>query len=195
MSDAWRAQDASAGVFVPGRYGWAGGPGVHVVRRLQLGLATIIAAKGRNMDLSAALKDAAGVAPPTSPRAATGKASLVWSGPHQWLLTTGRREEIAPIALKLAGLAAFSDQSDARAVLRLSGPRARDVLAKGCPLDLHPRAFKTGDAALTAISHIGVHLWQIDDAPTYDLTVARSLIGSFWSWFDASAAEYGYDVG
>ena len=87
-----------------------------------------------------------------------------------------------------------SDQSDGRALMRLSGSRVRDLLAKGCPIDLHPRAFKGGDVALTTISHIGVHLWQVDDAPTYDLALMRSMAESFWSWLDASAAEFGYSV-
>ena len=43
-----------------------------------------------------------------------------------------------------------SDQSDSRLVLRLSGPRVRDVLAKGVPVDLHPKAFKPGDVAMHA---------------------------------------------
>lgn len=193
MSEAWQAHDPLRGVAVAGRYG-RGGDGARVVRRIGLGLATVIACKGRDADLLAALRDLIGVAPPTTPKVAKGKGNLVWSGPGQWLLVTERAGEIAPIALKLAGLAAVSDQSDARAVLRLSGPRIRDALAKGCPIDLHQRAFKTGDAAQTAISHIGVQFWQVDDAPTYDVTVARSMIGSFWSWFDASAAEFGYSV-
>ena len=62
---------------------------------------------------------------------------------------------------------------------------------RACPIDLHPRAFKTGDAAATLVSHIPVQLWQIDDRPTYEFAVARSLAQSFWHWLEASAAEYG----
>jgi sarcosine oxidase subunit gamma len=194
VSDAWHIRDASAGVVVPGRFGRQDGTGVKVVRRAGLGLASVTARKGREADLSAALRDLIGVVPPKTPKAVNGKESLIWSGPGQWLLVTGRADGVAPLASKLDGLAAVVDQSDARAVLRLSGARIRETLAKGCLIDLHPRAFKPGDAAQTAIAHIGVQLWQIDDAPAYDLTVARSLIGSFWSWFEASAAEFGYAV-
>ena len=62
------------------------------------------------------------------------------------------------------------------------------------PIDLHPRAFKPGDTAVTCVAHIGVQLWQIDDAPTYEFAVARSLAQSFWHWLEASAAEYGLDL-
>ena len=124
-----------------------------------------------------------GVAPPPPLKVASGRSGdLVWSGPDHWLFVGKERGLIAEIAARLAGLAAVSDQSDARAVLRVSGPRVREALAKGCMIDLHPRAFQPGSTALTSIAYMGVQLWQVDDAPTYDLAVFRSLAGSFWSW-------------
>jgi len=76
-------------------------------------------------------------------------------------------------------------------VLEISGPRTRDVLAKGCILDLHPRVFAPGDVALTMIAHMTVHLVQIDEAPSFELSVFRSLAGSLLHWLTASAEEYG----
>jgi heterotetrameric sarcosine oxidase gamma subunit len=98
------------------------------------------------------------------------------------------------LAKQLTGHAAITEQSDSKAVIRISGTRAREVLAKGCSLDLHPRVFKPGDAATTPIALIDCQLWQIDDAPSYDLAVPSSFAESFWSWLTASAAEYGYAV-
>jgi sarcosine oxidase subunit gamma len=91
-------------------------------------------------------------------------------------------------------LASISDQSGGRTVLRVSGPRARDVLAKGLPIDLHPRVFAPGSAATSAIALMGVQLWQIDDRPSYDIALFRSLSASFWRWLASSAAEFGYEV-
>ena len=68
------------------------------------------------------------------------------------------------------------------------------MLAKGIAIDLHPRAFKPGDVALTIAAHIGVQLWQVDEAPTYEIAVPRSLAKSLWAWLSASAAEFGYEV-
>ena len=78
-------------------------------------------------------------------------------------------------------------------LLRVTGPHVRDALAKGVAVDLHPGAFKTDDAAVTLVSHIAVQLWQIDDRPTYEFAVARSLAQSFWHWLEASAAQYGLE--
>ena len=110
-----------------------------------------------------------------------------------------RREQRGPRAAAMLGVAlkgdaTMVDLSDGKAVLRISGPRARDTLAKGCSLDLHPRVFKPGSAATTPVALIDCVIWQVDETPTYDLAVPTSYAESFWSWLTASAAEYGYTV-
>jgi sarcosine oxidase subunit gamma len=92
------------------------------------------------------------------------------------------------------GHAAIVDQSHAGMLLNATGRRIRDALAKGLPIDLDPRAFGIGHAAVTAVAHVGVHLWQINELPTYRLLIPRSYAGSFWHWLSASAAEYGLEV-
>jgi methylglutamate dehydrogenase subunit D len=87
-----------------------------------------------------------------------------------------------------------TDHTSAKAVVRIAGARARDALAKGCPIDLDPRVFKPGSAATTRIALIDCSLWQADSTPAYDLAVDRSIAPSFWTWLTASAAEYGYEV-
>ncbi|WP_405733731.1 hypothetical protein OG607_38120 [Streptomyces sp. NBC_01537] len=61
------------------------------------------------------------------------------------------------------------DVSANRTTLELSGPAARQVLEKGCPLNLHPRAFGPGQAVSTTVGPVAVLLWQVDDVPTYRL--------------------------
>lgn len=190
VATSWQPRGGLHGVSGEHRLGRT--PGVHAAALENLGLASIIVRRDAPPDIASSLTCLLGVEPPTTPRMARGRdADLIWSGPSQWLYLSRNRGQVEPLAATLAGIAAVADQSDSRAVLRVSGPNIRDVLAKGCLIDLHPRAFTTGDAALTSIAHIGVHLWQRDDAPTYDLAVVRSMAASFWSWFAASAAEYG----
>ena len=57
------------------------------------------------------------------------------------------------------------------------GAKARALLAKGRSIDLHPRAFKPGDAGVTLLSHIAVQLWQVDETPTFDLALPRATAG------------------
>jgi heterotetrameric sarcosine oxidase gamma subunit len=195
-SALWTPRSAWAGILPAGRVGLAAGPaGVTASPRENLGLATVIARAGQADELRATLVALYGIEAPIRPIVAHGSGlDLVWAGPEQWLAVSTDRAVVDHLARELNGLAAVSDQSDGRALIRLSGPQARETLAKGCPIDLHPRAFRPHDTALTAIAHVGVHLWQVDNAPTYDVAVFRSLAGSFWRWLSASAAEFGLDV-
>jgi methylglutamate dehydrogenase subunit D len=64
------------------------------------------------------------------------------------------------------------DVSDSRIAVRISGASARDVLAKGLPIDLHPSTMRAGDVAATVVAHVQVLVWQVNDAPTYELICA-----------------------
>jgi heterotetrameric sarcosine oxidase gamma subunit len=197
--DAHIFVSALDGIAAPGRYGRStASPGVIVRELREAGLATVTARKGRHAALLDAARSAFGADLPATPRRAQGRdVAFIWSGPDQWLACTPRTPAggiEALLAAPFAGLASVVDQSHGRTLLRVSGPNVRDALSKGVAVDLHARAFKTGDAAATLVSHIPVHLWQIDDAPTYEFAVARSLAQSFWRWLEASAAQYGLEV-
>ena len=169
-----------------------------LTERVDVGLATVMARKGQAAALRDAVQAAYGLALPDSSRHVAGpQVGFIGTGPGQWLAVSERLpngELAADLSGKLHGLASISDQSDGRAIVRIRGPRARDVLAKGLPIDLHPSVFMPGSAATSVISLMGVTLWQVDDAPAYDIAVFRSLAGSFWKWLTDSAAEFGYAV-
>ena len=170
--------------------------GVNATPREGLGVASILARRGGEAALSTLVSTRYGLELPMTPRVVRNAAhAFVWAGPGQWLFIAEQKEGLG----ELSELAAVSDQSDARAALRLSGPNVRDMLTKGCMIDLHPAAFPSGAAAITSIAHIGVHLWRVDEPPddgdgVFDILVARSMAASFWSWASASAAEYGCRV-
>jgi sarcosine oxidase subunit gamma len=93
---------------------------------------------------------------------------------------------------------AVTDLTDGRAAFRVAGPSARDVLAKGCPLDLHARAFPPGRCAqsLLAKASVLIHL-ALDDpqaGPSFDLYVARSFSHYLFSWLEDAGMEYGVQV-
>lgn len=181
-----------------GHHGAVRPAGVAVWERPELALASVLARRGSEAALAAKVAEAFNVALPATPRhARTGPIAFAWTGPGHWLAIvekeSGHRFE-ARLRSALGPLASISDQSDGKAVIRLAGPRARATLAKGLPVDLDPAAFQPGSALVSAIAHIGVHLWQVDDAPTYDIAVARSYAPSLWHWLAASAAEFGLTV-
>jgi len=194
---SFAAQERSAlhGFALPGRHG-AGTAGLLIEERTDLSFASVIAKRGKRDQLVSAVETAYGVALPKGPRRVTrGSVTFAGTGPDQWI-ASAEGPEAQNFAVRVRGriglFAAVSDQTDARLALRLSGPKVRDVLAKGVPLDLHPKVFKPGDVATTLVAYIGVQIDRIDE--TFQLTAPRSMAGSFWSWLSASAAEFGYDV-
>jgi sarcosine oxidase, subunit gamma len=98
-------------------------------------------------------------------------------GPDEWLLqSTSSRSPGAECRLRPAigsELAAVVDVSSGYAVLELTGPRVREVLRKGCPLDVHPRVFRVGQCAQTHFFKAGIILRPIDP-DVYELVVRRS---------------------
>ena len=136
---------------------------------------------------------------PGKSRARTGHVAL-WLGPDQWLI--GASEASAALLVRaLDGVAASAvDVGALRAALELAGPRAEDVLRKGCAIDLHPRAFGPGDCALTAFARVRVALRQCDDSPVYQLYFERSYAPYLWDWLTDAMLElakkqpfYGFD--
>jgi heterotetrameric sarcosine oxidase gamma subunit len=182
-----------------GRHGnLAAAPGVILSERAGLGIVSVIARKGKADAASAAALAACGVALPLTPRRAEARGiAFIWTGPERWLAVTQNRgsEDLAKMFAGIfSGLASIAEQGDGRTIIRIAGPRARDVLAKGLAIDLHPRAFRPGDTAITGAVHVEVQIWQLDDTPTYEIALFRGFAGSFWQWLTQAAAEYGYHV-
>jgi methylglutamate dehydrogenase subunit D len=184
---------------VPGRYGRPDrSAGVTLALRSDLALATVMARKNKRDELARRVREGFGLNVPTSPRrVAYGPISFAWTGPGQWLAAAqGMEGHAFEARLRTAalGLASVANQSDGRTVIRAGGPKVRDALAKGVPIDLHPRAFGPGDTAVTTVAYLGVHLWQLDDMPTYEFAVFRSFGVAFWQWLLDASAEFGVTV-
>ena len=151
---------------------------------------------GPGADFEEATEAVLGVRPPIESGASArhGDTHLLWLGPDEWLTVfpDERREEVlSRLRDALAPLhAAVVDVSHARAIVELSGAHARNVLQKGCHLDLHPSRFSAGNVAQSKLARCHVLLHQTDDAPAYDLYVQRSFARYLWSWLEDAAAEY-----
>jgi heterotetrameric sarcosine oxidase gamma subunit len=158
------------------------GGGVHAALR-QYNVVSVLARK----DQAQAVMDKTGVTD-TARQSGTNGVTALGIGPGRWLFLGATPEQLAP----LSGLASLSDHSDGYAVFELWGPKVRETLAKGVPVDLHPTAF-TDDVAVTVIAHIGAIVWQ--SAPDrFSIAIFRSYAGSFWPWLSTSAAEFGLTV-
>ena len=170
-------------VAIQGRFGAdKGAPGISLSVVHPLSIAMVIARKGK----SKAIKDAL---------ATLKSVDVLWAGPDQYFIQSSKTESalISDLQKKLEGLASITDQSHGRVVLRISGPKARTVLAKDTPVDLHQDEFPMGKSALTQIAHVSVHLTRTGK-DEFTLSVFRGFSESFWEWLTSQSAEFGYQV-
>ena len=129
-----------------------------------------------------------------------GSGRAIWLGPDEWLLTstTERPEQLAgrirAATLPFGG--SVVDVSAQRITLRLTGSRARDVLAKGCAIDLHPRSFGRGNSAQTTLGQAGVVLLALSDTGDDYVVLVRSSFACYLAdWLADAAVEFTASTG
>jgi sarcosine oxidase subunit gamma len=119
---------------------------------------------------------------------------VLWLGPDEWLVTApeGAVPELPTrIARAIADqLGAVVDLSASRAIIEIAGPRARELLQKGCGLDLHPRAFGPGQCAQTLFTRLPVVIDQLTPTPAYRVYVRRSSARWLCEWLIDAAEEF-----
>jgi sarcosine oxidase, subunit gamma len=121
--------------------------------------------------------------------AVMGAVRMLWLGPDEWLVTAeGDAPDLLPRLERAVARrrAAVTDLSASRAILEIAGSGARTLLAAGCGLDLHPRAFGPGHCAQTLLARVPVILDQLGpgdhDAPHYRVLVRRSYARWLVDW-------------
>jgi len=166
--------------------GGASASGIANVR--EIGLQGMITLRGdlANARVAGAAKGAAGVDVPGPGQAAmNGASGIAWMSPDE-LLVLCPYADVAAVLKKmhtaLEGSHALAvNVSDARAVFDLSGPRAREVLAKLVPVDLAPNQFTPGMFRRTRMAQIPAAFWLQGDE-TFRIVTFRS------------TAQYAFDL-
>ncbi len=156
-------------------------------------VATVMLRKGQRTALADRVQQCFGIALRDQAKRATADGvTFLGIGPGRWLAMAERPGFVDDLTAKLAGLASVVEQSDALAILRLSGLALPATLEKGFAIDT--AGFACDDCAVTSVSHQGATIWKIDDTPSFEIAVARSLAGSFLHWLEASAAVHGLAI-
>lgn len=123
--------------------------------------------------------------------------TAIWLGPDEWLLVSQTDDgalvdALSPIAK--VDHAQVVDVSANRTVLQLDGPGAREVLEKGCPADLHPRALADGTAITTSLARVPVLVWKVD-AQQFRVLVRPSFAAYVALWLLDATQELGPGAG
>ncbi|HUI17128.1 MAG TPA: sarcosine oxidase subunit gamma family protein [Alphaproteobacteria bacterium] len=200
MAERPARRSALAAVLHAGDFGTvpASGPGILLSERRGLAMVQLAADDAAYAGAAARIQTTLGLELPRQPNRAVvaGARTALWTGPGRVLLVAAEAERLEE-ALQQALLGvdvAVTPLSHARSVIRLSGPRVRDLLAKGCGLDFHARAFAPGSAVQSSYAQINVLLVALDEAPSVDLYVARGFAVALWEHLLDGALEYGCRV-
>jgi sarcosine oxidase subunit gamma len=143
-----------------------------------------------------AAEAAIGLALPLEPNRTTGSGErcVLWLGPDEFLVATEPGAEGALAATLRQSLgphhAAVTDVTDGRTTLEIAGPRARDLIAKGCGLDLHPRVFGPGQCAQSGLAKTRMLIHQRDAKPSFDILVERSHAEYVFLWLQDAMQEF-----
>ena len=124
--------------------------------------------------------------------------TVIWFGPAEWLITsTAQGPEELESRLRDAVVehgGAAVDVSAQRTTVRLRGAHARNVLAKGCSIDMHPSVFGSGAAVQTMLGQAAVVLMPLGDNGTdYRILVRSSFARYLAEWLIDGAEEFGVD--
>ena len=120
------------------------------------------------------------------------KTRILWSAPRTWLIISNK-ENIINIIEKNCDPSNFAttDVSHSRAAIQIKGLNAREVLKKGCPININE--FKKNTCVGTIFNGITVLVDCVEDKPdTFNLFCLRSFGESFYHHITDSALEYGY---
>ena len=128
-----------------------------------------------------------------SPKVSSNKETrILWSGPNTWLVISRKENIIETIKEKCNSINfAVTDISHSRAVIKIKGLQAKEVLKKGIPINFNE--FKKNNCAGTVFHGINIVIDSIDNNPeTYHLLTLRSFGESLYHHVTDAALEFGY---
>jgi sarcosine oxidase, subunit gamma len=123
-----------------------------------------------------------------------GEFEVLWLGPDEWLVLAppGRETSLAARLREAIGPydGAVTDVSAERAALELTGAHVREVLARGCSIDLHPKVTPIGSCVQTSLARTGVVIVVHDDsASDFLVLVGASFADYLASWLIDACTE------
>jgi sarcosine oxidase subunit gamma len=189
--------DSEIGASAPGEYGPA--PSSVTIAETTFAAAWNVQGDAELFLFAETARQVFGLVLPSIPNTTsrTDGLTALWLGPKSWLLVAPEGSTLADFAGKRATIngarGALFDITASCVAWTVGGPRAATVLATGCPLDFHPRAFAQGACAQSLFGHVNV-LFYRRDASSFTLIVARSYARGVWRTLCHSAAQYGYTV-
>jgi sarcosine oxidase subunit gamma len=124
----------------------------------------------------------------------SGDYKIYWLGPDEWLVVTPTEQQAkVQTELKLALGDVFStvvDNSSGLTLINITGNNAANLIARDCPLDLHPSVFKAGQCAQTRLAKSGAIIAPLLDGSGFELIIRRSFADYLLLWMQDALIEF-----
>ncbi|WP_201781315.1 sarcosine oxidase subunit gamma [Sphingomonas sp. Leaf357] len=162
------------------------------VRRLVTPAIQIVRLRGHDDALLSGLCQALDIVLPRTTNHAAGEAprALVLA-PGEWMLVSRPLDRGAfHNAARGTRVAHLADVGAGLVVYAVEGRRARDLIAKGCPLDLHPRVFGEGRCAQSSLAQIFVIIDRVPGQDVFHVYADASYARHLDLWFEDAAIEF-----
>ncbi len=117
---------------------------------------------------------------------------VLWNAPRTWLIISSKKNIINNIKDKCDhSNFAVTDISHSRAVIQIKGLQAKEVLKKGCPININE--IQVNNCAGTVFNGITVVVDFVNNNPdTFNLLALRSFSETFYHHITDAALEFGY---
>ncbi|WP_416138422.1 sarcosine oxidase subunit gamma [Halomonas sp. HK25] len=157
--------------------------------------------RGGAIVLDEAVRGVLGFGLPGRPNALSqddsGERSIQWLSPDEWLLIVPGGEEFALEGRLREALGdahyAIVNVSGGQTLLELEGEKARELLMKSTPYDVHPDAFPVGKGVTTVFAKANLILRRPTET-RWELVLRRSFADYCYRWILDAGAEYAIGV-
>ena len=117
---------------------------------------------------------------------------ILWIAPNTWLVISSKENIINVIKAKCDDENfAVTDISHSRAVMQIKGLKSKELLKKGCPININE--LEKNNCAGTVFHGITIVVDFVDNNPdTFNLLTLRSFGESFYHHVTDASLEFGY---
>ena len=117
---------------------------------------------------------------------------ILWNAPNTWTVLSKKNDIVKTIKENCDNENfAITDISHSRAIIKINGLEAIEVLKKGCPININE--LRKNNCANTIFNGIALIVDCIDDETnTFNLFALRSFGESFYHHITDAALEFGY---
>ena len=117
---------------------------------------------------------------------------ILWNGPNTWLVMSKKNGILKIIEENFKNQDfAVTDISHSRSIIQIKGVKAKEVLKKGCPININE--IQVDNCAGTVFNGITVVIDFVNNDPdTFNLLALRSFGETFYHHITDSALEFGY---